>query len=296
MEGIDWDRTVFTLVAPDALVRHVGGDVVRRMQAEGFTPVGWQPLWRRPAALDAFNERNINEVWKTYLYRLVDRLFAFGPAVAVLMRDDAPVAGLDSHERMRAIKGASQPELVEAGTIRGDLESTNIMLALMHSSDTPAESEHESRVFTGADGFDTGDVARLWTLLHGMELGFPREQRGFEGVLAGVRARVISAMWNELPEPAKDLAATLLSGEVADLAAAGAGAKLADLLGHPHHPLDQFLREDFAAHAPPDIDQSPVLDVDRAHLVLGAHGVRLDRWEDIVLATSLRFPPRRTGY
>jgi nucleoside diphosphate kinase len=296
VDGIDWDRTVFALVAPDALVRHVGGDVVRRMRAEGFTPVGWQPLWRRPAALDAFNERNINQVWKSYLYRLVDRLFAFGPAIALLMRDDAPVAGLSSHDRMRAIKGASQPELVKAGTIRSDLDSTNIMLALMHSSDTAAESAHESRVFTGPDWFATGDVAELSALLRGMELGFPQERRGFEGVLAGVRARVIGAIWGELPGPARDLAAALLSGGVADLAAAGAGAKLADLLAQPHHPLDPFLREDFAAHAPPDVDQSPVLDVDRAHLLLGAYGVRLDAWEDIVLATSLRFPPRRAGY
>jgi len=182
-------------VAPDALVRHVGGDIVRRMRAEGFTPVGWKPLWRRPAALDAFNERNINQVWKSYLYRLVDRLFAFGPAIALLMRDDAPVAGLDSHERMRAIKGASQPELVKPGTIRSDLDSTNIMLALMHSSDTAAESAQESRVFTGPEGLATGDVADLWALIHGMELGFPQERRGFEGVLAGVRARVIGAIW-----------------------------------------------------------------------------------------------------
>jgi nucleoside diphosphate kinase len=295
VDGIDWDRTVFALVAPDALVRHVGGDIVRRMRAEGFTAVGWKPLWRRPAALDAFNERNINQVWKSYLYRLVDRLFAFGPAIALLMRDDAPVAGLDSHERMRSIKGASQPELVKPGTIRSDLDSTNIMLALMHSSDTAAESAQESRVFTGPDGLATGDVADLWALIHGMELGFPQERRGFEGVLAGVRARVIGAIWDELSAPARDLARTLLSGEVADLAAAGAGAKLADLLPRSH-PLDLFLRDDFAAHAPPDIDQSPVLDIDRAHLLLRAYGVRLDDWEDIVLATSLRFPPRRAGY
>jgi nucleoside diphosphate kinase len=295
VDGIDWDRTVFALVAPDALVRHVGGDIVRRMRAEGFTPVGWKPLWRRPAALDAFNERNINQVWKSYLYRLVDRLFAFGPAIALLMRDDAPVAGLDSHERMRAIKGASQPELVKPGTIRSDLDSTNIMLALMHSSDTAAESALESRVFTGPDGLATGDVGDLWALIHGMELGFPTERRGFEGVVAAVRARVIGAIWDELSAPARDLARTLLSGGVADLAAAGAGAKLADLLPRSH-PLDLFLRDDFAAHAPPDIDQSPVLDIDRAHLLLRAYGVRLDGWEDIVLATSLRFPPRRAGY
>jgi nucleoside diphosphate kinase len=297
VDGIDWDRTVFALVAPDALARHVGGDVVRRMQAAGFTPVAWKPLWRRPAALDAFNERNISEVWKSYLYRLVDRLFAFGPSIALLMRDDAPEAGLSSHDRMRAIKGASQPELVKPGTIRADLDSTNIMLALMHSSDTPAESAHESVVFTSPGGFSSGtDAADVWTLVRGTELGFPAERRGFEGVVAAVRARIVTAIWDELPPSARDLATALLSGGVADLAAAGAGAKLADLLAHPYHPLEPLLREDFAAHAPPDVDQSPVLDIDRAHLLLGAYGVRLDPWEDIVLATSLRFPPRRAGY
>jgi nucleoside diphosphate kinase len=293
---IDWDRTVLTLVAPDALVRHVGGEVVRRMQAEGFTPVAWKPMWRRPSALDAFNERNINEVWKSYLYRLVDRLFAFGPAIALLMRDTAPVDGVSSHDRMRKLKGASQPELVDAGTIRGDLDSTNIMLALMHSSDTPQESAQESVVFTSPGGFSTGEPGDLWTLMRGIELGFPKESRGFEGVVAALRARIVSALWDDLPGPARDLATTLLTGAVADLAAAGTGARLADLFDRPDHPLTAILRDDFAAEAPPDVDLRPVIDIDAAHLILRAHGIRLDPWEDIVLATSLRFPPRRAGY
>jgi nucleoside diphosphate kinase len=295
VDGIDWDRTVFALVAPDAVARHVGGEVVRRMRAAGFTPIASKPIWRRPAALDSFNERNISQVWKSYLYRLVDRLFAFGPSVALLLRDDAPVAGVDSHERMRLLKGASQPELVEAGTIRGDLDSTNIMLALMHSSDTAAESAQESVVFTSPGGFASGSADDVDALLRGMELGFPVERRGFEGVVAAVRARIISAMWGELSLPARDLAGMLLAGGVTDLGAAGAGAKLADLLPRSH-PLEPLLRDDFAADAPPDVDQSPVLDMDQAHLLLGAYGVRLDAWEDIVLATSLRFPPRRAGY
>lgn len=293
---IDWDRTILALVAPDALARHVGGEVVRRMQAEGFTPVAWKPMWRRPAALDAFNERNINQVWKSYLYRLVDRLFAFGPAVALLMYDSAPVDGISSHDRMRKLKGASQPELVQPGTIRADLDSTNIMLALMHSSDTPAESEHESAVFTSPGGFSTGEPDDLWTLLRGMELGIPRELRGFEGVVAALRARIVVALWDDLPTSARSLATTLLHGSVAELAAPGVGAKLADLFGRSDHPLTEILRDDFAAQAPPDIDQSPVLSIDDAHLLLRAHGIRLDPWEDIVLATSLRFPPRRAGY
>lgn len=296
MNKIDWDRTVFALVAPDAIARHAGGEVLRRMAAEGFVPVAWKPLWRRPAALDAFNERNISQVWQTYLYRLVDRLFRFGPSIALLMYDDTPVAGVSSHDRLRALKGASQPELVKAGTIRGDLDSTNIMLALMHSSDTAAESQQEAAVFTGPEGFSTGEQRELWTLIRAMELGCPVERRGFEGVLAGLRARIIGALWDELPPPARDLADALIDGGVSELAATGAGAKLADLLDRADHPLEPVLRNDFAAQAPPDVDLSPVLDIDHVHGLLRTYGVALDQWEDIVLATSLRFPPRRAGY
>ena len=158
MAEIDWDRTVLTLVAPDALARHVGGEVVRRMQAEGSPRWPGSRSWRRPSALDAFNERNINRCGSRYSHRLVDRLFAFGPAIALLRRrDTAPVDGVSSHDRMRKLEGACQPELVDAGTIRGDLDSTNIMLALMHSSDTPEESAQESVVFTSPGGFSTGE-------------------------------------------------------------------------------------------------------------------------------------------
>jgi nucleoside diphosphate kinase len=293
VEHVDWDRTVFSLIAPDALARHVGGEVLRRMTAAGFTPVAWKPFYRRPVALDSFNERNISQVWKSYLYRLVDRLFTAGPSIALLLHDDAPDPGVSSHDRMRALKGASQPELVKPGTIRGDLDSTNIMLALMHSSDTPEESREESVVFTDG-GFSTGEPGDLAVLLRGMELALPREDRGFEGVLAGVRARIITALWHTLPDDARARARTLLAGGLPGLAAAGAGAALADLL--PGHPLEPVLRDDFAATAPPDIDQSPVLDIDHARTLLRGYGVELDRWEDIVLATSLRFPPRRAGY
>src|SRR3712207_6825731 len=87
MIEVDWERTVFVLIAPDALARRVGDTVLDRMAADGFRPTGWRVLWHRPPDLDAFNERNITQVWHGYLYRLVDQLFALGPTVAVLVHD-----------------------------------------------------------------------------------------------------------------------------------------------------------------------------------------------------------------
>ena len=75
MDDVDWERTIFGLIAPDAIARHLGLVVLDRIEAAGFAPVGWRVLWHRPPDLDAFHERNIANSWNAYLYRLVDQLF-----------------------------------------------------------------------------------------------------------------------------------------------------------------------------------------------------------------------------
>ncbi|MFY1653071.1 nucleoside-diphosphate kinase [Solwaraspora sp. WMMB762] len=294
-EAVDWERTVFMLLAPDALARHLGGQIVDRVVAQGFQPVAWRVLWHRPANLDAFHERNITQVWKAYLYRLVDQLFDFGPTVALLVRDVRPDPRHPSHARLRLAKGASDPADASPGTIRADLGSINVMLALMHSSDTPADSQRESAVFTdggfdsgagdGPGGYDGGDPADLRTLLDLLSRSAPAERRGYPQVLAGLRARVLALAWPELSDSARRSAADLLAGDLSGLAAAGAGEKAAGLLagGHPLAPI-------LAAEFTPD---RPGPDPARVQDLLAVHGTRLDPWERLVLATSRRFAPRR---
>ncbi|ROO63353.1 nucleoside diphosphate kinase [Micromonospora sp. Llam0] len=299
-EAVDWERTVFMLLAPDALARHLGGPIMDRVVAQGFQPVAWRVLWHRPTNLDAFHERNITQVWKAYLYRLVDQLFDFGPTVALLVRDVRPDPRHPSHTRLRLAKGASDPAEASPGTIRADLGSINVMLALMHSSDTPADSQRESAVFTdggfdggsggdygggGSAGYSGGDPADLRTLLDLLSRSAPAERRGYPQVLAGLRARVLALAWPELSDSARRSAADLLAGDPGDLAATGAGEKAAGLLavGHPLAPV-------LAAEFTPD---RPGPDPARVQDLLAVHGARLDPWERLVLATSRRFPPRR---
>ena len=284
MPDLDWDTTVFVLLAPDALARHHGRAVLDRLARAGYAPVGWRLLWHRPADLDAFHEQNITRAWKAYLYRLVDRLFAYGPTVALQVADQRAAPGRNSHARLRAVKGGSEPADSAAGTIRGDLGSINAMLALMHSADTPADSRHESAVFTGDQGFEYGDPAGLRAALELLERGGVPERRGYPQVLAGVRARLLAAAWPELGAPARATVAGLLAGG-ADLAAAGTGGRLAEVLP-AGHPLRAVLCHDFS----PD-DPGP--DIDRIRPVLRPYGTDLDPWEDLVLATSRRFSPRR---
>jgi nucleoside diphosphate kinase len=283
---VDWDRTAFGLICPDAIVRHLGVPIVRRLEEHGFAPVAWKCFWHRPENLDAYFEPNITQVWHGYLYRLADRVFSFGPTLALLVRDLAPDPELGSHRRLRAVKGSSEPAKASPGTIRGDFGSINVSLGLVHSADSAAESRREAEVFVGRDGFPAGqDPADLYGLLGVLESMRPAERREYDDVLAGVRARIVAVLWDELPAPARELAAKLQAGGVAALSAPGAGAQLADLLP-AGHPLEPMLRCEFMAG-------EPGIEIDRAGALLRAYGTALDPWEDLVLATSMRFEPRR---
>lgn len=284
---VDWERTAFALICPDAIARHLGTTILRRLQDNGFHPLTWKCFWHRPDGLDAYYERNITEVWHGYLYRLADRVFSYGPAVALLLHDRAPVAGLTSHRRLRAVKGSSEPSKAAAGTIRGDLGSINVSLGLLHSSDSAADARRETEAFVGRDGFPAGlppeDLLALTGLL---ESAHPAEQRGYEDVLAGLRARIIAILWDTLPAPARELAGKLRCAGVSALAAPGAGAQLADLLPPGGHPLEPALRCDY-------LPGHPRVDLDHVAALLRAYGAPLDPWEALLLATSMRFEPRR---
>jgi len=284
---VDWERTAFALICPDAIARHLGSQIVRRFTDAGFAPLSWTCFWHRPDGLDDYFARNITQVWHGYLYRLADRVFDFGPTIALLLHDRAPVDGLTSHQRLRAIKGSSEPAKAEPGTIRGDLGSINVSLGLVHSSDSADESRRETEAFVGRDGFPAGlEPADLHNLLGLLETIRPAERREYEDVLAGLRARIIAVLWAELPPAARELGAKLRCAGVAALAAPGAGAQLADLLPPGGHPLEPALRCEY-------LPGHPRVDINHVGALLRAYGAELDPWEDVVLATSMQFEPRR---
>lgn len=284
-DAIDWPHTVFALICPDALARGVGRPAYDRFVAAGYTPVAAAVQWIRSPTLDEYNERNITEVWKAYLYRLIDLVFAYGPTVGLLLRDDS--SGADSHQRLRPVKGASRPADALPGSVRGDLRAINVSLDLVHSADTPAESRTESAAFIAADSWRACDdpaAVRDWIGL--VEAGYRREDREFDHVVADVRARVAGAVWTDLDPAGRALALEWAGGDVATIAAPGAGAGLAAHLD-PRHPLVPLLGCEFR----PD---QPRVDLDRAVHTLGHYGAGLDRWEHLVLASSMRFDPLRT--
>jgi nucleoside diphosphate kinase len=285
VDDTDWERTVFALIGPDAVARHLGPAVLERIEAAGFAPVAWRVLWHRPADLDAFHEVSIAHSWQAYRYRLVDQLFAFGPAVALLLDGQRPATGQLVHERLRLAKGSSDPARSGPGTIRGDLGSINAMLSLLHTSDSAADSAAESAVFAGPGGFASGaDPGELYALLGMLQLSAPREDRGYRDVLAALRAKALAAAWDDLPRPVRKTASAMLEADPAEFAAPGSGERLAALLPGDH-PLAELLRADF-------IPASPGPGPERVESALAPFGTGIDAWESLVLATSRRFWPR----
>ncbi|MFD2350419.1 nucleoside-diphosphate kinase [Nonomuraea ferruginea] len=225
MAEIVWDRTILFLFPPDALMRHLVTPVLERLEEHGFEPTRYEVLWHRPPGQDAFQETKITSVWKAYFYRQVDVVFDLGPSLALLVEDRSSAP--EPHRRLRALKGASDPAAAEPGTIRRDLRGVNVLLDLVHSSDSPEDSRHEAGIFMG-DGHGTalhGDQGPLRDLVALLEAGVPRESREFGDVRAGLRSRVVAALWHELGDGARKLAP-----ELAVSARDGAGAELAALL------------------------------------------------------------------
>jgi nucleoside diphosphate kinase len=284
------EREVFVLLGPDAVVRHAAVPILDRMTASRFIPVRHKMLWRRPDHLDEFHAVKIKSAWDVYLYRLVDMLFDYGPYIALVMEDTGQ-DGEDGHARMRRLKGASDPYDAEPSSIGRDFGAVNLMLSLVHSADSPADSARESAVFMANDCAATLTEARSMCQL--VTASVPMETRDFGAVLAGLRRRLIALSWPDLTAEQRGMAGKLLAADNAGMTAPGSGERLARLLPDGlRHPLASLLASLLACDFDPG---APLLDLPAAGHLMRAYCACLDPWERLTLATSLYFRPYRCG-
>lgn len=285
-----WTRHVFVLLSSDSRYRGVHGQLVDRLRKEGFPPVAARAVPADPELIDDLYADLIAGQWQTWRYRLVDAAFQLGPAFALVCRYEG--AGADPHLLLAERKGNQHPHLARPGTIRRDFRAVNSIVGLMHTSDGPAESEREAAVFglTAADAHaDPAGAAPAVDHLCRLHQPDRPEHRDFDLVLASVRTRVVAALWEELPGPARARVQARFP-EPVSLGATGAGERLAGLLDGAVPPeTGELLRCEFT---PQWRGRTRMGRVERA---LRRAGVQLDDWERIVLESSLHFPPRRSS-
>ena len=131
----DLERTL-VLVKPDGVRRGLVGEVLRRIEAKGYTFVA---LDVRTASVALLEEHYAEHAGKPFLPALVE-FMASGPVVAAVVEGQSVVEGF------RSLAGATNPTKAAPGSIRGDLSrdwGTAAMQNVVHGSDSPESAARE---------------------------------------------------------------------------------------------------------------------------------------------------------
>ncbi len=124
------------LVKPDGVARGLSGEILRRIEAKGYTIVDLRMVTPARELLEAHYEEHQG---KPFFEPLVEFMMS-GPVVA------ARVSGNRVIEGFRSLAGTTDPTTASPGTIRGDLGRDWGLAAqqnLVHGSDSTLSAERE---------------------------------------------------------------------------------------------------------------------------------------------------------
>ncbi|AEE45626.1 nucleoside-diphosphate kinase [Cellulomonas fimi] len=131
----DTQRTL-VLVKPDGVRRGLVGEILRRIEAKGYTLVAVE-LREADEALLA--EHYAEHAGKPFLQPLVDFMRS-GPVLAAVVEGHRVIEGF------RSLAGATDPTVAAPGTIRGDLArdwGLKVIQNLVHGSDGEESAARE---------------------------------------------------------------------------------------------------------------------------------------------------------
>tara|TARA_B100000945_G_scaffold106652_1_gene84496 strand:+ start:603 stop:998 length:396 start_codon:yes stop_codon:yes gene_type:complete len=126
----------FFMIKPDGVKRNLIGDVVSRVEKEGFVITKMKMMG---ISDDLAKKHYAEHSEKPFFNDLVDFITS-GPVVAM------EVEGEDAVSEIRRIMGATNPADAEPGTIRADL-ATKLEENVVHGSDSEESAERELSLF-----------------------------------------------------------------------------------------------------------------------------------------------------
>lgn len=130
------------LVKPDGVARNLTGEIIRRIEAKGYSLVDMRML---QAERDMLVAHYAEHEGRPYFEPLIEFMLS-GPIVALR------VAGERVIEGFRSLAGATDPTMAAPGTIRGDFGrdwGTAVQQNLVHGSDSVASAERELDIWFG---------------------------------------------------------------------------------------------------------------------------------------------------
>ncbi len=126
----------FFMIKPDGVKRNLIGEVVSRVEKEGFVITKMKMMG---ISDDLAKKHYAEHSEKPFFNDLVDFITS-GPVVAM------EVEGEDAVSEIRRIMGATNPADAEPGTIRADL-ATKLEENVVHGSDSEESAERELSLF-----------------------------------------------------------------------------------------------------------------------------------------------------
>lgn len=129
------ERTLI-LVKPDGVRRGLSGEILRRVEAKGYTLAAVRMLDATPELLAAHYAEHEGE---PFYQPLVDFMLS-GKILAVVAEGQGVIPGF------RSLAGATNPTEAVPGTIRGDLGrdwGLKVQQNLVHGSDSPESAARE---------------------------------------------------------------------------------------------------------------------------------------------------------
>jgi len=131
----DMERTL-VIVKPDGFARGLTGEVLRRIEAKGYT---LDTLQIMTPDRERLAQHYAEHEGKPFYQPLVD-FMASGPATFAIVTGERVIEGF------RALAGATDPTAAAPGSIRGDLGrdwGLPVQQNIVHGSDSPESAERE---------------------------------------------------------------------------------------------------------------------------------------------------------
>ncbi len=133
------ERTL-VLVKPDGYRRGLTGEVLRRIEAKGYTLTALAVVHPTPEQLAAHYAEHKGKPF----YEPLVEFMSSGPVTAVVVEGQGCIAGF------RALAGATDPTAAAPGTIRGDLGrdwGLKVQQNIVHGSDSPDSAAREIAIW-----------------------------------------------------------------------------------------------------------------------------------------------------
>ena len=129
-------QETLVLVKPDGVARNLTGEILRRIEAKGYSITDLRMVEADRALLEQHYEEHVGKPF----YEPLVEFMQSGPIVAVRLAGERVIEGF------RSLAGATDPTAAAPGTIRGDLGrdwGAKVQQNLVHGSDSPESAARE---------------------------------------------------------------------------------------------------------------------------------------------------------